>query len=51
VWDAVRIILRIDIYLANARLRPGMVRCGVPDVINEFYAAELLDIHATPVRR
>jgi hypothetical protein len=51
MWNAVRIILGVHIYLADARLRPGMVRCGVPDVIHEFYAAELLDVHATPVRR
>jgi hypothetical protein len=51
VWGTVRIILGIHIYLADARLRPGMVRGSVPDVIDEFYAAELLDVHATPVRR
>jgi hypothetical protein len=51
MWDAVRIILGIDICLADARLRPGMVWGGVPDGIHEFYAAELLDNHAAPVRR
>jgi hypothetical protein len=49
VWNAVRINLGIHIYLADARLRSGMVRGGVPDVIDEVYAAELLDIHAAPV--
>jgi hypothetical protein len=51
VWDAVRIILGIHIYLADARLRSGMVRGGVPNVIHKFYPTELLDIHAAPVGR
>jgi hypothetical protein len=51
VWDIVRIILGIDIYLADARRWSGMVRGGVPDVIHEFYPAELLHIHAAPVGR
>jgi hypothetical protein len=49
VWNAVRIILGIHIDIADARLRPGMVRRGVPNVINEFYPAELLHLHAAPV--